>query len=126
MTITGRTTKDAVVAELKDGRKVVNFSIAVNDSFKPKGGERVKVTTYYDCAYWLSEKIAEYLKKGTLLEVTGRIEPRVYTGADGTPRAALNCHVSNIKILAWPKEVELIGGATGVSPSEGADDDLPF
>lgn len=63
MTITGRLTKDAVVNQLKDERNVVNFSVAINDSYKPKGGERTKVTTYCNCSYWISEKVAEHLRK---------------------------------------------------------------
>lgn len=127
MTIIGRTTKDAIVNTTKDGRKVVNFSIAINESYKPKGGERVKVTTYCNCSYWLSEKIAENLKKGTLLEVTGRIYVSAYVGTDGTAKASLNCHVSAIKIHAWPKEVEVVGTADQTtSVNETESDDVPF
>ncbi len=39
MTIVGRITKDAVVNQLKDEREVVNFSLALNDFYKPKNGE---------------------------------------------------------------------------------------
>jgi single-strand DNA-binding protein len=128
MTIIGRITKDAILNTLKVDRKVVNFSLAINESYKPKGGERVKVTTYCNCSYWLSEKIAENLKKGTLLEVTGRIYVSAYVGADGTAKASLNCHVTNIKIHAWPKEVEVIGSTTQNTPSasEPDSDDVPF
>ena len=46
MELVGRITKDAVVNQLKDERKVVNFSMAVNDYFKPKdNAEGVKITT---------------------------------------------------------------------------------
>src|SRR4051812_12916754 len=103
MTTIGQITKNAVVNKLKGDRKVVNFSLAINESYKPKGGERTRVTTYCNCAYWLSEKIAEHLKKGTLVEVTGRIYVTPFVGKDGTAKASLNCHVSNIKIHAWPK-----------------------
>lgn len=39
MGLIGRLTKDAVVAQLKDERQVVNFTIACNDSYKPKGND---------------------------------------------------------------------------------------
>src|ERR1051326_8541967 len=124
MTIVGRITKDAVVNTLKDERKVVNFSIAINESYKPKGGERTQVTTYCNCSYWVSEKIAEPLKKGTLLEVIGRIYVSVYVGTDGTAKASLNCHVNTIKIHAWPKEVSVAESAvqTAVNNAERDDD----
>ncbi len=79
MTIVGRITKDAVVNQLKDERTVVNFSLAINETYKPKEGEYVKVTTYCNCSYWISEKIAENLKKGALIEVTGRIYVTAYS-----------------------------------------------
>src|SRR5258708_7406316 len=40
MMFVGRITKDAVVNQLKDERKVVNFTIALNDFYKPKGSEK--------------------------------------------------------------------------------------
>ncbi|RYZ30479.1 MAG: single-stranded DNA-binding protein [Chitinophagaceae bacterium] len=126
MTIIGRITKDAVVNSLKDDRKVVNFSIAINETYKPKGGERTKVTTYCNCSYWLSEKIADNLKKGTLLEVTGRIYVSAFVGTDGTAKASLNCHVNNIKIHGWPKEVEVIGKAITNTSADNNEDDTPF
>jgi single-strand DNA-binding protein len=127
MTIIGRITKDAIVNTTKNDRKVVNFSIAMNESYRPKGGERVKVTTYCNCSYWLSERMAENLKKGTLLEVTGRVYVSAYVGSDGTAKASLNCHVSAIKIHAWPKEVAVMGSADQNTSGHVADsEDVPF
>lgn len=99
MVLIGRLTKDAVVATLKDERKVVNFTIAVNDGYKVKGSEEWKnITTYYTCAYWISQKIAERLKKGSLVELTGRLFVNAYKDMQGEARATLNCHVDSIKI----------------------------
>lgn len=126
MTITGRLTADATVATLKDERKVVNFSVAINDSYKPKGGERVTVTTYCNCSYWISEKVAQYLTKGTLLEVDGRIYVTPYVSKAGEARASLNCHVRAIKFLAKPKEVEMIGRPVGTTETALPDDGVPF
>lgn len=126
MTIVGRLTKDAVVNQLKDEREVVNFSIAVNDFYKPKKGEGVRVATYYNCSYWISSNVAENLKKGMLVEVVGRIYVSPYVGTDGTAKASLNCHVNNIKIHAWPKEVEVIGKAAQTISTEEDTDEVPF
>ena len=55
MVLIGRLTKDAVVAQLKDERKVVNFTFVVNDYYKPKNSDKgVTVTIYVNCAYWIS------------------------------------------------------------------------
>ena len=127
MNLIGRITKDAVVNCLKDERRVVHFPLAIKERYKPKGGEWVNVTTYCHCSYWISEKIAERLKKGTLLEVTGRIYVTPYVSRDGTAKASLNCHVNNIKIHTWPKEVTLIGKAfEPFANTEEDPDDIPF
>ena len=126
MLVIGRITKDAVVNTLKDERQVVNFSIAVNDYYKPKGAtEATKFTTYINCSYWISSKIAERLKKGTLVEINGRLFVTAYTDLDGNAKASLNCHANSIKIHSYGKEVEVIGTpATAIE--EDKKDDLPF
>lgn len=126
MTITGRLTADATVATLKDERKVVNFSVAVNDSYKPKGGERVKVVAYYNCSYWITDKVAPYLTKGTLLELDGRIYVKPYVSKNGEAKASLNCHVTNIKFLAKPSDVTMMGQPVGATESASPDDAVPF
>lgn len=98
MELVGRITKDAVVNQLKDERNVDNFSIAVNDYYKPKNShEGVTLTTYLNCSYWISTKIADRLIKGRLVESAGRIYITAYKGVDGEAKASLNCHVNNIK-----------------------------
>ena len=130
MEIVGRITKDAVVNQLKDERKVVNFSIAVNDYYKPKNSEEgVKVTTFVNCSYWISTKIAERLTKGTLLEIHGRIYVNAYKGADGEAKASLNCHVNNIKIHSNGKqtaESQEENAEIPMDKKEAVTDDLPF
>ena len=51
MNIIGRLTRDAEVRTLNNDKQVVNFSVASNESYKNKQGERVEQTTYFDCAY---------------------------------------------------------------------------
>jgi single-strand DNA-binding protein len=104
MELVGRIIKDAVINQLGDQRQVVNFSMAVNDYYKPKNGDGVKVATYVNCSYWISTKIAERLTKGALIEVNGRLYVNAYKGTDGEPKASLNCHVNNIKIHSFGKE----------------------
>ena len=140
MTIVGRLTKDAVVNTLPDNRKVVNFCIAVNDRYRSKkGGARVEHTSYFNGAYWLGEAVAEFLKKGTLVQVEGRVFATAFMGTDGEAKASLNCHVNELKLHGGRKEVEVIGRATGsvaerdttekIAPHFSTDegtDDLPF
>jgi len=130
MNITGRLTRDAEVRTLSNENQVVNFSVAVNDSYKTKQGEWVEQTAYFDCAYWISAKVATLLTKGTLVELTGRVSTRAWTGKDGEPKAGLNFHTSNIKLHGGSRRTETVQ-ATAQSESNGTtgqdtEDDIPF
>lgn len=128
MEIIGRLTADANVSETKTGKKVVNFSIAVNDSFKTKSStELQQITNYFNCSYWLNEGIAAYLQKGGLVELHGRISVNAYLNKEGEAKAALNFHVNNIKLHGKSPSIavgSVTAPATEVAPS--AADDLPF
>jgi len=106
MNITGRVTKDAEVRTLSNSRQVVNFSVAINDSYRSKEGNKVEQTTFFECVYWISPKVASILTKGTVVELTGRVSARAWTGSDGEPRAGLNFNTSNIKLHAGGKKSE--------------------
>lgn len=128
MEITGRIVKDASVFKVKENREVVNFSIAVNDSYKPKGSaETKKIVTYIDCSYWLSAGLAQWLRKGTLVQLFGRIGLNVYIGNDAQAHGSLTFHTSDIKILVFaqaenPKAVP----APKKQAVSDNPDDLPF
>ena len=99
MELVGRLTADAKVSTLKDERKVINFSIAINDSYKPKGsGMATKITTFVNCSYWINPAIAEHLTKSTLVELSGRIGVNAWTNAEGEAKASLTFHVNYIKL----------------------------
>lgn len=124
MVLIGRLTKDAVVAQLKDDRKVVNFTLAINDYYKPKNSDKaVTVTTFVQCAYWISPKIAGWLKKGSLIEIMGRLAINAYTDMQGEAKGTLNCHVDSIKIHQQAK-TETVKAES--KEKEQATDDLPF
>ena len=127
MVLVGRITKDAVVNVLKDERQVVNFTIAINDYYRQKGAaEATRFTTYVNCAYWLSSKIAERLKKGTLVELTGRISVEVFTDMNGNAKGSLKCHVNNIKIHSTSKEAQPAATPEAHLSTAEETDDLPF
>ena len=99
MLTTGRLTRDAEVRVTNNNKKVLNFTIAVNDRFYANG-EKKEITTFIDCAYWLSAGLAPYLTKGTMVEVFGRISARPWVSKDGEPMASLDFHVNNLKLLS--------------------------
>ena len=130
MEITGRITKDAVVNQVANEREVVNFSIAINDSYKIKNSNEIKkVTTYFNCAYWVSNSIAKYLTKGTLVELYGRVGVNAYVSSQGEPKASITFHVNNIKLLGRAKYSEAMADTNEpVQPTNTSEpsDDLPF
>ncbi|MXS71629.1 single-stranded DNA-binding protein [Flavobacteriaceae bacterium W22] len=134
MNIIGRLTRDAEVRTLSNEKQVVNFSIATNDNYRNKQGERIEQTTYFDCAYWISAKVAEILTKGTLVELSGRAYTSAWIGKDGEAHAGLNFHTSQIKFHGSSKKVDKQTPETESklknekidSNANDKDDDLPF
>ena len=138
-TIVGRITKNAQINTLKNDKQVVNFSVAINDYYKTKDGERKEQTTYYNCSYWQSPNVAKILTKGTLVELTGKISSTAWIGKDGEIKSGLNFHTSRIKLHGGGKQndrnaeapFEQIQHASAqtenTSPfSDDTEDDLPF
>lgn len=132
MEITGRVTANATVRETKNSKKVVGFSLAINDTYS-KDGERQKVTTYVDCAYWRNASIAQYLGKGTLVQLSGRIGAKGWTDREGKARANLTFHINEVKFLGKTNVAgtERVTGdaqstATTYNDNNNTKDDLPF
>lgn len=132
MEIIGRITADAAVNETKAGKKVVNFSIAINDTYKSKGSTEVqKIVTYVNCSYWINPGVAAYLTKGSLVECNGRVGANAWTNKEGEVKASLTFHVNSIKLHGKSN-----GGGTAPAPIvpmttapaalSAVADDLPF
>ena len=130
MNITGRLTRDAEVRTTSQDKQVVNFSVAINDSYRNKQGERIELTTYFDCSYWITPNIAKFLTKGTLVELSGRVNARAWAGNDGELRAGLNFHTSQIKLHGSSRRTETVQATAQPESNklvaQGTEDDLPF
>lgn len=138
MEITGRLTADTEVKTTKTGKDFAVFSIAINDSYKPKSGELKVITTYIKCSYWRSTKVAEWLRKGTLVQLSGRIGMNVYNNMDGNAVGSLTFNVAEIRALAFPArkngaQSNSVGADQGAGFNGAASastgntyDDLPF
>ena len=114
----GRLTRDAQVHTVNGGAQVVNFSIAKNKSYKNKQGERVQLTEYVDCAYWRTAKVAQYLTKGTSVQLLGWMDSRIWTDKEGQPHSALNFRVDSIEFLA--------GGNNNQTPQQQQQDTIKW
>ena len=130
MNIIGRLTKDAEVRTTSQDKQVVNFSVATNDSYRNKQGERVEQTTYFDCAYRLTANVARLLTKGTLVELTGRVSTRAWIGKDGEAHSGLNFHTSQIKLHGGCRRTETVQATAQAEnnsfTAQGENDNLPF
>jgi single-strand DNA-binding protein len=127
MEMTARLTGDATISTLKNDRQVVNFSVAINDRYKAKGSnEPTKIVTYVQCDYWVNPGVAQYLTKGTLVELQGRVGVNAYIGKDGEAKATLTFHVNTIKLHGKGSEKNEVPVTENAGTILEPVDDLPF
>lgn len=81
--LVGRLTRDPDLRYTPNGVAVANFNIAVNRPFSNQQGERE--ADFINGVVWRrpAENLANYMKKGNLIGVDGRIQTRNYEGSDG-------------------------------------------
>jgi len=81
--LVGRLTKDPELRYTPSGVPVATFTLAVNRTFTNQQGERE--ADFINCVVWRkpAENVANFLKKGSLAGVDGRIQTRSYEGQDG-------------------------------------------
>ena len=125
----GRLTKDPELRYTGTGVAVVSFSLAVDRGYKSASGERE--TDFINIVAWrgLAENCANYLSKGKLAAVDGRLQIRSYDAKDGTKRTAAEVVADDLRFLS-PKEGGSAGGSFQAAPSAPAydepDGDLPL
>lgn len=129
----GRLTKDPELRYTPNGVAVATFTLAVDRNFKNSNGERD--TDFIPCVIYRqqAELCANYLAKGKLASVDGRLQVRSFDGQDGQRRWVTEVVADNVQFLS-PKE----GGNSGSGASRSAgdvgtyghevslDDDIPF
>lgn len=76
--IAGNVTRDPEMRTTTSGSQVCSFAIAVNRSYKDSSGAQQDQVSYIDCVAWgkSAEIICQYIKKGSPLLVSGRLEQR--------------------------------------------------
>ncbi|MFZ3103019.1 MAG: single-stranded DNA-binding protein [Desulfitobacteriaceae bacterium] len=129
----GRLTKDPELRYTPNGVAVANFTLAIDRNYKNAQGE--KETDFIPCVVYrqLAELVTNYLSKGKLAAVDGRIQVRTFTGQDGQKRWVTEIIAEDVRFLS-PKDNN--SGSANTAPStEGAgtfghevtlDDDIPF
>ncbi|EAG8116659.1 single-stranded DNA-binding protein [Listeria monocytogenes] len=81
--LVGRLTKDPELRYTPAGVAVATFTLAVNRTFTNQNGERE--ADFIQCVVWRkpAENVANFLKKGSMAGVDGRIQTRNYEDNDG-------------------------------------------
>ncbi|WP_445506812.1 single-stranded DNA-binding protein [Niallia sp. 03190] len=81
--LVGRLTADPQLRYTPSGVAVATFTLAVNRNFSNQQGERE--ADFINCVVWRkpAENVSNFLKKGSLAGVDGRIQTRNYEGQDG-------------------------------------------
>lgn len=80
--------RDAEVKTFESGRTLVTFSLATNENYKNAKGEWITSTTWHNVTYWKNRKdeSLDFLKKGELVAVNGKLNTRKYTDKSGQER----------------------------------------
>ena len=144
----GNLGSDPEVKYTPSGVPVANVSLATNESWTDRSGERQERTEWHRLVFWrkLAEIVGQYLRKGSKVYVEGRIETRSWDDQSGQKRYTTEIVVNDMQMLDSRGEVEgaaagppvpsapppEVGGGNSGGPgfSSGggneADDDLPF
>lgn len=132
--LVGNLGRDPDVRSTKDGRPVVNLSIATSESWRDKRtGERVERVEWHRAVIF-NEKLAEvatkYLKKGAKIYLEGQLQTREWADQEGNKRYA-----TEIVLSQYRGALQMLGGPSTVEkPAEGEknqaavadDDEIPF
>lgn len=144
----GRLTRDPELKQAASGVKVADLGLAISEQWKDKNGEAQETTCFVDVVVWdkQAEICCQYLAKGRLVLVEGRLQLDEWTNAQGEKRSKLRVRANRVQFMPdGSKRVE--GGGSEQSDSAhatdavhqnspkpespdlddlGDDDDLPF
>ena len=147
VTLIGRLGKDPVLKHFSNDNAIAEFSLATDDSYRNKEGQKVEQTDWHNIKIPTKKQaeIAEkYLKKGSLVYIEGKIRYRSYDDKDGNKKYITEIIADNFRMLDGKKDGGSgDGGGSSysnssnsnsqsqqeeprVSNTTAADDDLPF
>ena len=124
--LVGTVGKDPEVRNTQNN-KVATFSLATNESYKDKNGEKKIVTEWHNVVIWgkLAEIVEKYVKKGNHLYLEGKLSSRSWEDQNGTKRYITEVIVHSMTMLpSARKSGEDRHGSSQEKFSNN--DDLPF
>ena len=121
----GRVGRDPESRVTADGTAVVSFSLAVSESWKGKDGNKQERTEWVNCTAWrkLAEIIGQYVHKGSLIYVEGKMQSREYDGKDGTTKKVTEIVLNDMKMLGGKSEGGSSSSSRPSSSQRSQDDD---
>lgn len=132
--LVGRLTKDPELKYTPNGVPVATFTLAVNRSFSNQQGERE--SDFINVVVWRkpAENVANFLKKGSLAGVDGKIQTRNYEGQDGKRVYITEVVAESVQFLEpkgekkenKPAQQQTGDPFAGKGQIDISDDDLPF
>lgn len=127
VTLVGRLTKDVDLRYTQQGKAAGNFTLAVNRPFKNANGEQE--ADFINCTAWgkQAENLANYMKKGSQVGVTGRLQTRNYENNEGRRVYVTEVVADQVAFLESKKrdQTQEPKGNPGV-PIDIDEKDLPF
>jgi single-strand DNA-binding protein len=116
--LVGRLGRDPETRYTGGGQAVANFSVATDETYKDKAGERQKRTEWHKIVVWgkQAEIAQQYLKKGSLIFIEGRIQSREWQDKEGQKRTSFEIVATNFRMLGGRGDG---GGSGGGSASVG-------
>ena len=122
VTLIGHLGKDPITRYMQNGDAVCNFSIATSESWKDAQGNKQTRTEWHAITLYrkLAEIAGQYLKKGSLIYLEGKIQSRKYTDKQGIERTAYDIIGDELKMLGGRDN------QPAQPPEQQPFDDVPF
>lgn len=97
----GRVGRDPETRYSTSGDPITNVSLAVDESYKDKSGSKVDKCEWVNVTFYrkLAEIAGEYLVKGSLVYVSGKIETRKYTDKNGVEKYSTSIIANSMQML---------------------------
>lgn len=121
--LVGRLGRDPETRYTSSGQAVCNFTMATDESFKSRSGEKQQRTEWHRIVMWgkLAEIAQQYLKKGQLVYIEGRLQTRQWDDKrDGSKKTTTEIVANSMKMLGGRGEGAAAGASAGGGSMAGA------
>lgn len=100
--LVGRLGKDPETRYMPNGDAVTNITLATSETWKDKNGEKQEKTEWHRVTFYrkLAEIAGEYLKKGSMAYVEGRLETRKWTDKAGVEKYTTEIIANEMQMLS--------------------------